>query len=333
MTLWSPADHAGGLAHWYDAADGSTIVESDGAVADWGDKSGAGRHLAQTNATRRGTRSANAHLGGLPTIAFPVGGGMVCASGAVDDVQYWTNGASLAVNAYATPVTFPLNAVLTAGWSGSGDVVIRRDGAQIAVSSGAMTPAAAAVVFAVLRIRSSGQSSTQSRILDQYSSGAFVVGNRDTDWSRTADMDFAELIIVEGAPSAGEIETFEGYLAWKWGLAAQLAEGHAFADAAPTTGGESLAIAGAASGVAAASGAVGAGRPLRGLVAGAGASSGTLRRRTALSGGSHGAASATLRLGGGAGWSRTPPAVAAWSPNAAAVADWMRGAPTPAAWS
>jgi hypothetical protein len=332
MTLWSPADHASGLAHWYDAADGSTIVESGGAVTDWADKSGAGRHLGQANAGRRGVRSANAHFGGLPTIAFPVGGGMVCASGAVDDVQYWTNGASLAVNAYATPATFPMNVVLSAGWSGSGDVVIRRDGAQIAASGGAMTPAAAAVVFAVLRIRSSGQSSTQSRILDQYSSSAFVLGNRDTDWARTADMDFAELIIVEGAPSAGEIETFEGYLAWKWSLAAQLAAGHAFADAAPTTGGESLAVTGAATGVAAASGAVSAGRPLHGTVSGAGASSATLRRRTALSGGSFGAASAMLRLGGGGGWSRTPPAVAVWSPAAAVVADWMRGVQTPAEW-
>lgn len=231
--LWAPSDYAGDILLWYDCEDATTITESAGQVTAWNDKSGNAHHLAQATEAKQGVREANATFGGLHTISFPVAGGMVSTTGPVDDLQYWTNGSSLALNAYSASQSFPLTAVISAYYDGSGNAVIRVNGTQIGSNAAAQTPAAARTIFVVVHIRSSGQSSTQSRIFDQYSGANFVLGNRDTDWTRTADMDFAEVIIVDTAVSLDDIELFEGGLAWKWQIGSLLAAGHPYEDGPP----------------------------------------------------------------------------------------------------
>lgn len=54
-----------GLAGWWDASDAATITLSSGKVSLWDDKSGAGRHAAQTDSTLRATMGTLNGLGCL----------------------------------------------------------------------------------------------------------------------------------------------------------------------------------------------------------------------------------------------------------------------------
>jgi hypothetical protein len=47
------------------------------------------------------------------------------------------------------------------------------------------------------------------------------------------DADLGELVFLSGNPTQDTIDRMEGYLAWKWGLDANLPAGHPYQDAAP----------------------------------------------------------------------------------------------------
>ena len=49
-TPWSPVALGSALSLWLDAADASTITLNGSTVSQWSDKSGNGRHLAQSSA-------------------------------------------------------------------------------------------------------------------------------------------------------------------------------------------------------------------------------------------------------------------------------------------
>ena len=66
---WTPAEASSSLSAWYDASDASTITASSGRVSEWRDKSPNGYHVAQGTATERPTTSTRT-IGGLNVIDF-----------------------------------------------------------------------------------------------------------------------------------------------------------------------------------------------------------------------------------------------------------------------
>ena len=68
---------------WFDAADASTITSSSGAVSQWDDKSGNGRHVSQGTAAARPTTGANTQ-NGLNVLTFDGGDRLSLSASAID---------------------------------------------------------------------------------------------------------------------------------------------------------------------------------------------------------------------------------------------------------
>ncbi|WP_374569701.1 hypothetical protein [Phenylobacterium sp.] len=255
MALWTPAGYGSALKHWYDAADGATITEVSGKVSAWADKSGNGYHLAQATAAKRGTlTAANANFQDMPTIALPSGGGMVAsghygAAALLDAFACDYDGYSgdrpllnyngVYVDIAATSSDFPIKLFATmrvpsTGIDMSTTGMFRLNGSAKAVyyDDGNDDPTSSFTVVFCGRIKSQGQGTGYGRIYEARND-EFTLGNRSSDWSRTADIDFAELHLIDGYIADADIETFEGYLAWKWGLQGSLPGGHPYKAAAP----------------------------------------------------------------------------------------------------
>jgi hypothetical protein len=251
-TLWTPAEIATEL--WLDAADASTITESSGTVSEWRDKSGSSLHLSQDTASLQPAYSTNA-LNGLPILTFgnnllfrdtglnglttvsifavmryitasgqdvPMGVG---ATGAADAVRalYRANGGTtqgfagwvrdVAGSAYSTDTggSHHIFAVWNTALSGSGYVFISRDGL-----SASYTPNPVGTLAATHPGFSVG--SLQGSLAGGYYS----------------DISVAEVVVLSTAPNTTNQRLVEGYLAHKWGLAANLPADHPYKMEPPT---------------------------------------------------------------------------------------------------
>jgi hypothetical protein len=252
-TLWTPAEIATEL--WLDAADASTITESSGTVSEWRDKSGSSLHLSQDTASLQPAYSTNA-LNGLPILTFdndllfrntglnglttvsifavmryitasgqdvPMGVG---ATGAADAVRalYRANGGTtqgfagwardVTGSAYSTDTggSHHIFAVWNTALSGSGYVFISRDGL-----SASYTPNPVGTTLAATHPGFSVGSLQGSLAGDYYS-----------------NISVAEVVVLSTAPSTTNQRLVEGYLAHKWGLAANLPADHPYKMEPPT---------------------------------------------------------------------------------------------------
>ncbi|MFM6670836.1 MAG: hypothetical protein ACKPJO_12020 [Dolichospermum sp.] len=227
--LWTPVQMSTAL--WLDAADSSTIILNGSTVSQWRDKSGNGRHISQGTAANQPARTLNG-LNGKPVLTFdgsdffnPVTASLSqfsvimveIAAQNTQDVYYpvgFTSGETgLSVGgtflsqrfslfngttAIATSETSVLNTptIVFAGSNSSGR--------QISVNGNA--PAT----------DSTSQSITQ-----------ITVGRRgDGQWPFFGTI--PELIFTDNLLSTTERQLIEGYLAWKWGLTANLLNNHPF---------------------------------------------------------------------------------------------------------
>jgi hypothetical protein len=89
---WTPEDIA--TAAWYDAFDSDTITESGGAVSQWDDKSGNGRHLTQGTGTKQPTTNSRT-INSLNCIDFDGGDKVVC-----DLATAWQDSQFLAIGVF-----------------------------------------------------------------------------------------------------------------------------------------------------------------------------------------------------------------------------------------
>lgn len=242
---WTPEDYAGALGHWYDASDGATLELSGLEVVSWADKSGDGHDLSQATPSRRGALTLEtADFNDLPTVAFPTGGGMASATKATGLIS------SYIVDGFSSSLGLSMGSVgATAGWSLPANVIssVRVPASTLTTANvlhrlngealsntwddGGATLAEPITAFFAGRVLSYGQGTDYGRIFD--AGGDFTLSNRSSDWGRTANKRFAELIIVRGFLATSEMEIFEGYLAHKWGLAGALPEGHPYKENPP----------------------------------------------------------------------------------------------------
>lgn len=244
---WTPA--AISTAMWLDASDAATITVASGSnISQWADKSGNARHAVMASAPAQPTTGNT--LGGKNAIYFNgVTSGMNFSSafaGALSQATAYivfkkdvnlpgadTSSGLWQFTSAAQPAHFPYTdhniyesfgttARKTVGnpvplFTDAGIYAVHsRDGAFEAFLNAESLYSTATNTFGI-----SGE---------QYIGTATQGGN----WYQYRGL-IAEMIIVEGSGAPGaEKGKIEGYLAHKWGLAANLPSGHPYKDAAPT---------------------------------------------------------------------------------------------------
>jgi hypothetical protein len=243
---WTPAEITTSL--WLDADDSTTITLTSSAVSEWRDKSGNTRHVTQGTA---GARPAMSTFGGLDAVSFDGGDQLVNASTGITSGTY---SGELSIVYVATRADSTGGTILsdrTTGnaavfmWWEAGDRYIFTDGANAGsnhlIGSGvyALVDSGGAVVAQQhvsgsrdnLWVNGTSQTVDTGTATNITGSAGFKIGAREdggTLWNGL----ICEIVAVTALTTTNR-ELLEGYLAHKWGLAADLPGGHPYKAAAP----------------------------------------------------------------------------------------------------
>lgn len=269
--LWTPAEL--NTALWLDAADTSTITNTAGAVDQWADKSGNARNFTGTTTTRPTTNAntlnsknvldfagdylTSASAASTWTFLHNTTGSSVffvvkAGTGSNPDAAYavlGTDGFASAnrgiIIVYEDRSSIPRNnafsSSVTRGTVGTWAVI------NEAVDQ--WTPNAYQVLGVVT---DPGNATAASRQSARFNGGSSLANNANTSSASASAPtntlqigasgastfaltgSLAEVVIVSGLISSTNREKMEGYLAWKWGLQANLPGGHPYKTNPPT---------------------------------------------------------------------------------------------------
>ena len=242
MALWTPSEITTEL--WLDASDETTITESLGAVSQWDDKSANLNHATQVVSADQPVTGVNT-LNTLNVIKFNEQFFDIPSLTGIKSLMFVTNNLNGSINAAVSPII--------ATDSVSDDHVFVRTNVvdtdyDISID-GASSNSGRASVNGSLTL-TSGTNINLGRT-DVQNKGANVWY---VDFTNAATIDFVarliapgldaqligdigELILLTTVPSEADRQKLEGYLAWKWGLEANLPSGHPYELAAPETAG------------------------------------------------------------------------------------------------
>jgi len=256
---WTPAQIA--TVAWYDAEDAATIAATDGAVSQWSDKSGNQRHLQQSSGSMQpvtGTRTIN----GVNVLDFTPNQNLFRDSGVSNMLPYGEATYVFHVVAHdrsdimSSSIMFSLNTedgfgtgggaleMHTGTNNGSRVVLADEGGARITLTGGSFTTntaylqttsydrTAAAGMTATVWVDGTQLVSGSKAVRNENIANHFYVGATSSTY-RGMDGTIGEVVIAHGLDEANR-QKIEGYLAHKWGLAANLPVDHPYKDAAPT---------------------------------------------------------------------------------------------------
>lgn len=245
-TVWNPSMIQTAL--WLDAADASTVTTVSGAVSQWNDKSGNGRHVTQAIAGNRPAYSSAAinNKNALSFITddslqlsspgFATGASskslfVVYQPGTTGSTSHWICGYAIGT--------------ATSSWFGmmyrndtvKGDPYFATYATDLTDSA---TPtlstkfAASTYDGTTLRLyRNGSEIASGARSLSTATNADFLIG-KDTGTSSYMNGLIAEILFVSSAVSTDTRQRIEGYLAHKWGLTANLPAGHPYKTVGPT---------------------------------------------------------------------------------------------------
>jgi hypothetical protein len=244
--LWRPTELATAL--WLDAEDTSTITLNGATVSQWADKSGNGRNAAQATATNQPTYTATA-INGKPGIKFDgTNDIMLLPDGTIPagDSSY---SMFVAIKWDATSPQFVVGAGTSAG-VGTANYLAAISTTPAVMGSWWVSYGGSCGVIALgpefygavydnsvstLYGNKNGGSITNTvQTVDRNSAttnhtiGAFATGSSPLNAS------IGEIVITQSALSTAVRQRVEGYLAWKWGLEANLPAGHPYKSLPPT---------------------------------------------------------------------------------------------------
>lgn len=253
--LWTPAQIATSI--WLDASTSSTITTSGGTVSEWRDRSGNNRHISQAVTAQQPTLVAGG-LNGLPVITFD-GVNDILLNAAVGAAGL-TSVSIIAVfkmNSGGTSEDIPMGVGET-GQVGRIRVLYRAgSGTTVGFASWARDVPSSAYSYDIgggyhifeawntqlalpnnvvigrdgLTTTYSSSSAGLSTTVDGFSMGS-LRGSAVANYY--AAISVAEVVILYSAVTSTDRVLIEGYLAWKWGLQANLPAGHLYKSAAPT---------------------------------------------------------------------------------------------------
>lgn len=236
MVLWTPAQIA--TAAWWDASDVSTISDTGGAVDQWSDKSGNGRHFTQVTPTEKPTTGV-ATIGGLNALDFD------------NDDALLNSGlpSESLINFFLVRKVLDGSFLDFSGSSGSTFSYAARSNSPstlIHKNFGAPTLYKSGVVITPV---------TRGDVHSAFSDDTpYLVGFIGADTSSWADSltlgfpfspsfdtlgQYGEILAISGALATETRQKIEGYLSHKWGLQNNLPTGHPYKSAAPIVSGQS----------------------------------------------------------------------------------------------
>jgi hypothetical protein len=266
MALWDPLQFGTSqflagyrLMDTNGANAGAEITQSSGSISQFNDWSGNGRHATQSTGSLQPTYSSTSFPGSLPGASGNTNGygglrytgGLGLSTG--DIVDCWavvtiettpsaanTRVVSLAA---ATGFDFDGGAAIPIAADASRTIAAYKGGVGYLNRSSAVTANAGVVLGALWTTTSqteyvngtagtaSGQGWDSSSLITRLGLGCYA--NADTFGEALRSV-MAEFVFLKGPTNSTDRQLVEGYLAWKWGLQANLPGGHTYAGAAPT---------------------------------------------------------------------------------------------------
>jgi hypothetical protein len=226
-TIWNPSMITTAL--WLDAADASTVTTVSGAVSQWNDKSGNSRHATQSTVNLRPTYSASG-LNGKATLDW----GDQANAKLLAHVGVFSPSRIYGVADWDGPSTFlDFNGLLTFDFSNNSDLPLVGTQnttfwfANAAFLNGSSTASATALpTISSPFIFGTNSTPTASRVV------TYIGADRNNQRSWLGKI--SEVIILSFVPNSSEKAKLEGYLAHKWGLAANLPADHSYKTVGPT---------------------------------------------------------------------------------------------------
>ena len=257
MPLWTPARISTAL--WLDGSDasmlfdataGGSLVAVDAGIARWEDKSGNARHVTQTTAANRPLRRTNVKngLGALQfdgvndmlETTFANYGTAYCVV-AVATVTNATSAIGVLVSSRSKTSSTPIQLQVTYN-AGSSEFAVRDNAGSINENN--ITGLANNTYYLWGGQRSGNNVTTYrdgvagtlgSNALGTITTTVTSIGGQYAGTATPLRFLSGHIAEIVFGPVADR-EIIEGYLAWKWGMDASLAGGHAYKSAAPTFG-------------------------------------------------------------------------------------------------
>ena len=254
---WTPADLGADLALWLDADDASTITLNGSNVSQWSDKSGNARHVLQAAASGQPVYNVTG-LNGKPTITFDGTNDILLNQNAgsvgVTNIsmfmvtRYVTgNNEDIAMGIGQTGQTgavrvfYRANAGTTQGFAGwardVGASSLSTDIGGVHHIFEAVQPNAATVNLFRDGTAGTGNPYTFSPSATvPVNFNGFSIGSLQGPAvvNYYSNIEISEAIISYTALSTTDRQKLEGYLAWKWGLEANLPADHPYKTTPPT---------------------------------------------------------------------------------------------------
>ena len=266
---WTPADLGASLALWLDAEDTASITLNGSNVAQWDDKSGNGRNFSQGTAASQPTYNATA-LSGKPALVF---NGSSTFMSAGDTLDIRTNNITMmAVAQYATSNQSGVLIAKSRFAAGTGRYFLSRTLSPINFGTGTQYATMSIHGSAVANAQSLDASTAAGLFGGEWNRAVGTgytrvwrngIATATTAYAGdTADFDstdqlwigayqngtgtapptagsylngqMSEVVVTLSTLSTANRQNIEGYLAWKWGLEANLPVDHPYKNTPPT---------------------------------------------------------------------------------------------------
>jgi hypothetical protein len=243
VSSWTPANLGAALALWLDADDASTITLNGSTVSQWDDKSGNGKHMVQATESAQPTYTTtlSAHgrnvVGGDGTKFMEAANAFTGADSSMIVVGR--------INSFP-PASFA--GIFGSSSYGNLSLVYNTNQNYSGVNGSSRLLGA----FNVLGVGNSGIEYLQhekdaSPSVTYIKNGGTISTNGAAGSTRGTqahklfvysapylDGEAWEAILIDGLPSTEDRQKLEGYLAWKWGLEANLPVDHPYKTTPPT---------------------------------------------------------------------------------------------------
>jgi len=244
--LWTPAQITTAL--WLDAADASTITLNGSTVSQWNDKSGNGRNFAQATAANQPGYSASnvtfadgsdvLTIGSASTGTFGYGTGDFAILAVVNpNARTSTWGSEiLTQHIFGTRADFSFR-IIPAGnliYGGTNATTIATSSTTVALSQRSIAEITRTSNSFQLYINATNVGSATSSDSIGNGSGSSIGNTFSPNSNAFLSGAINEVLVVPTTLSTDNRQKLEGYLAWKWGLQANLPVGHPYKNSPPT---------------------------------------------------------------------------------------------------
>ena len=230
----TPAELGADLALWLDAEDAASITLNGSTVSQWDDKSGNDRHVTQPTAASQPTYTLNG-LNGKPVLTFDGGDwfsnlSLSLSQFSVSLVETATQNTALIYY----PVGFGTGGISVGGTNFTQKFAIIGTNSLVSTENSVLN--APTIVFGGSnnlgrQIAVNGNAPATNATAQSISQ--ITIGQRsDGFWPFFGTI--AEVVLTNNLLSTTDRQLLEGYLAWKWGLEANLPVGHPFRNSPPT---------------------------------------------------------------------------------------------------